>query len=359
MTVFVRTLILLMVWVMFGIPTSANHTGMEDSSTNASQVARYLPKPGFSRADWGFSFDGVDFYFGRVKVIDTNNVVVQKLFAEIGQDNSPAPEGLRIFIDQFQYSTDKANRQAISAQNIYLGCRDSSTCNKTFQTNEQEILVGFTSLRILVEQDRTAEKVKESSLPLIWWHPGSKIVGTINRVKFDGLLKHLIRMKYFEAEHLPFMDDYLITLDFQATVVNSARAITGVVKADGKALVKYLITPNPGPDGNSIGGWSVKLTEITSREIPKIGTHRERKAARLGVIAFIQFLSQLFPKVGVLPDNSQINHFVGTGVPLEIPLKNMVPHENDPSNRVLDVLSHIENERAKFKEAKVLKVQAF
>ncbi len=60
---------------------------MYHSSMDLYQLKEsFLPRPGYSRAEWGFNLGGVEFYLDQTKVIDKANIVIRKLYAETGVD---------------------------------------------------------------------------------------------------------------------------------------------------------------------------------------------------------------------------------------------------------------------------------
>ena len=359
MMAFNRIRQLFMVYVLVTIQASANHAGVDDTSTGLSQFQSLLPLSGFSRTGWGVKVGEADFYLGRLKVIGGDHVVIQKLFAEMGTDSSPSQEGLRAFIDQFQVARDKENRQVISAHDIYLGCRENPPCSKTFQTDEKEILAGFDSIKFFGVPVNTTKQVKGGSFPLMWLEPENTIVGTINGVNFGGFLQHPIRESYFEAEHLALMDEYLISLDFQSTGVGADRTFSGVVKADGVALVKFQIVKQMDLDEGSIGSWSVKLSDVNSQEVPNKEIQEKTKAVRLGGIALLQLFSQLIPMTVGFNEKSQLSLFVDAGISLEVNFSRVNPDEIDYSNRDLEAGPYTVIQRTKFKVWHFPKSQAF
>ena len=155
------------------------------------------------------------------------------------------------------------------------------------------------------------------------------------------------------------MDEYLITLDFQSTGIGSERSISGVIKTDGIALVRFQISKERVPYEDSIGGWSVKLTEINSQEILNIDFHEETKAARLGGIALLQLLSEWLPMAAGFPDKSQLSSFVDTGTLLEFNLTFVNPVEINHPNRDSATGSHSELQRDNLQVWKLPKAQAF
>ncbi|MCY4184214.1 MAG: hypothetical protein OXD45_02715 [Rhodobacteraceae bacterium] len=99
-------------------------TTEDHSSRDLFQLKEsFLPRPGYSRAEWGFNLGGMEFYLDRTMVIDKANIVIQKLYAEVGVDGIPGIEGLRVFIDQFRILEDGNKGLLLSGQDIFLGCR--------------------------------------------------------------------------------------------------------------------------------------------------------------------------------------------------------------------------------------------
>ena len=359
MTVFDQTRRMLMAGVLVISYTSTTHAGVDDTLTPENQFHQHLPVPGFGRTDWGFNDGEVEFYTGSIKVIAWDHVVIQKLYAEIGLENTSPMAGLRVFSNQLQSAMDKGNRQVILAIGIQLGCRKTSACSNRFQTNEKEVLVGINSMMVLVEPVRMNELEQVSTFQIDRWLAGDTIVGTINGIKANGLRKYLIRENYVEAEHLSLLDEYSIALDFQSTGGGTERFIFGVVKVDGRALIKFQIFKNLPRYGDASGSWSLSLSEVDAFNIPHQDFLLSTKAARLAAIVLARFFSQLLPMQSGFPDKSKFNNYVDTGTSLEITFVRLHPYANDQSSRVLEVDSHIELKQDRFKEAKLPIVQAF
>ena len=151
----------------------------------------FLPRPGYSRAEWGFNLVGLEFYLGQTKVIDKANIVIRKLYAETDVDDIPGIEGLRVFIDQFRILGDNNKGLLLSGQDILLGCRNNTYCGKTFQVDEDDLLIGFDAFHIHSKGTIPLQIVKITGLPFDWWEPDSTFTGTIKGLKLGGVHKYL------------------------------------------------------------------------------------------------------------------------------------------------------------------------
>ena len=329
--IFYRTLLLLMVCILITIYSPVSHAGLDDTNTDFDLHHNSLPLPGFSRADWGYSYGGVNFYFGRVKVLDHSHIVIQKLYAEVGSENSPALEGVRVFIDQLEFIGDAQKGWVISADNIYLGCRQNSNCSKTFQTDEQEILIGLDSLKVFAEQGIIDKPIEDITFPLKWWDSSGTIIGTVKGVWFSGVRKHLNMESYFNANHWALLDDHFINLDFQITGGGLEKNLVGVVILDHDPLVGFKLNKSRIIKSKAVNGWSVELADIRRQNYQYIGIYIKLKTARLAGIALFQLISRWLPMQPEFPDNSKFTRFIDKGSSLEFFLPQVIPIEHNNS----------------------------
>ncbi|MYJ88033.1 MAG: hypothetical protein F4044_10010 [Rhodobacteraceae bacterium] len=255
----------------------------------------FLPRPGYSRAEWGFNLGGVEFYLDQTKVIDEANIVIRKLYAETGIDGIPGIEGLRVFIDQFRILGDDNKGLLLSGQDIFLGCRNNTYCSETFQIDEDDLLIGFDAFHIHSKGIIPLQTVKITGMPFDWWEPDNTYTGTIKGLKLGGVSKYL-------DDEWPFEDNLWVSsarddvsVDFQATTSGSENAFIGLVKINDLPLVRVQIVQGKELDGKTDNVLKVALSEINSQESQNNRTKEKANTARIAAIALIRIMSQWLP----------------------------------------------------------------
>ena len=276
----------------------------------------FLPRPGYSRAEWGFNLGGVEFYLDRTKVIDKANIVIRKLYAETGIDSIPGIEGLRVFIDQFRILGDDNKGLLLSGQDIFLGCRNNTYCSETFQIDEDDLLIGFDAFHIHSKGLIPLQTVKITGMPFDWWEPGNTYTGTIKGLKLGGVRKYLEWSFKNNLWVILAGDD--VSVDFKATTSGSENAFTGLVKINELPLAKVQIVLGKELDGETDNVLKVTLSEINSQESRNSGTKEESDTARMAAIALIRVMFQWLPVQQEKLDVSEFSSFVETGSSLEL-----------------------------------------
>ncbi|MDE2758778.1 MAG: hypothetical protein OXH90_00565 [Paracoccaceae bacterium] len=278
----------------------------------------FLPRPGYSRAEWGFNLGGVEFYLDRTKVIDKANIVIRKLYAETGIDGIPGIEGLRVFIDQFMILGDDNKGLLLSGQDILLGCRDNTHCSKTFQIDEDDLLIGFDAFHIHSKGTIPLQTVKITGMPFDWWEPGNMYTGTIKGLKLGGVRKYLDDEWSLEDNLWVILARDDVSIDFQATTLGSENTFTGLVKINELPLARVQIVQEKELDGETDNVLKVALSDINSQESQNNGTKEKANTARIAAIALIRVMFQWLPLQQEQLDVSEFNSFVETGSFLEI-----------------------------------------
>ncbi len=296
------------------VKAAVDHSSMDLYQLKES----FLPRPGYSRAEWGFNLEGVEFYLGRIKVIDKANIVIQKLYAETEIDGIPGIEGLRVFIDQFRIFGDDNKGFLLSGQDIFLGCRNNTHCSETFQIDEDDLLIGFDAFLIHSNETISPKTVKITGMPFDWWKPGSTFTGTIKGLKLGGVRKYLDDEWSFENNLwvLQARDD--VSVDFQATTSGSENAFTGLIKINDLPLARVQIVQGKELDGGTNNVLKVALSEINSQESQNNETKKKAKTARIAAIALVQVMFQWFPLQQEQLDASEFRSFIATGSSLEL-----------------------------------------
>ena len=280
----------------------------------------FLPRPGYSRAEWGFNLGGVEFYLDQTKVIDKANIVIRKLYAETGVDGILGIEGLRVFIDQFRILGDDNKGLLLSGQNIFLGCRDNTYCSKTFQIDEDDLLIGFDAFHIHSNGTISPQTVKITGMPFDWWEPGKTYTGTIKGLKLGGVRKYLDDEWSFENNLWVILARDDVSVDFQATTLGSENAFTGLVKINELPLARVQIVQGKELDGEIDNVLKVALSEINSQESQNNGTKEKANTARMITIVLIRIMFQWLSLQQEQLDLSEFSSFIETGSSLEIVL---------------------------------------
>ncbi|MYE36225.1 MAG: hypothetical protein F4X24_01495 [Rhodobacteraceae bacterium] len=285
----------------------------------------FLPRPGYSRAEWGFNLGGVEFYLDRTKVIDKANIVIRKLYAETGIDGIPRIEGLRVFIDQFRILGDDNKGLLLSGQDIFLGCRNNTYCSETFQINEDDLLIGFDAFHIHSKGIIPLQTVKITGMPFDWWELDNTYTGTIKGLKLGGVRKYLDDEWSFENNLWVIQARNDVSVDFQATTSGSENAFTGLVKVNELPLARVQIVQGKELNGETDNVLKVTLSEINSQESRNSGTKEESDTARMAAIALIRVMFQWLSVQQEKLDVSDFSSFIKTGSSLEInlPLYNL------------------------------------
>ena len=255
----------------------------------------FLPRPGYNRAEWGFNLVGIEFYLDQTMVIDKANIVIRKLYAETDVNGIPGIEGLRVFIDQFRILGDDNKGLLLSGQDIFLGCRNNTYCSKTFQIDEDDLLIGFDAFHIHSKGIIPLQTVKITGMPFDWWEPDNTYTGTIKGLKLGGVSKYL-------DDEWPFEDNLWVSsarddvsVDFQATTSGSENAFIGLVKINDLPLVRVQIVQGKELDGKTDNVLKVALSEINSQESQNNRTKEKANTARIAAIALIRIMSQWLP----------------------------------------------------------------
>ncbi|MYF45731.1 MAG: hypothetical protein F4073_10780 [Rhodobacteraceae bacterium] len=280
----------------------------------------FLPRPGYSRAEWGFNLGGVEFYLDHTKVIDQANIVIKKLYAETNIDGILGIEGLRVFFDQFRILGDDNKGLLLSGQDIFLGCKDNTQCSETFQIDEDDLLIGFDAFHIHSKGTMPLQTVKITGMPFDWWKPGNTYTGTIKGLKLGGVRKYLDDEWSFENNLWVILARNDVSVDFQATISGSENVFTGLVKINELPLTRVQIVQGKKLDGETDNVLKVALSEINSQESQNNGTKEKANTARIAAIALIQIMFQWLPLQQEQLDVSEFSSFVKTGSSLEIVL---------------------------------------
>ena len=280
----------------------------------------FLPRPGYSRAEWGFNLGGMEFYLDRTMVIDKANIVIRKLYAEAGVDGIPGIEGLRVFIDQFRILEDDNKGLLLSGQDIFLGCRDNTHCSETFQIDEDDLLIGFDAFHIHSKGPISPKIVKKTGLPFDWWEPGSTFTGTIKGLKLGGVRKYLDDGWPFENNLWVLLARDDVSVDFQATKSSSENNVFGLLRINGLPLARVRIVQGKEVDGETDNVLKVALSEINSQENQNNGTKEKSKASRIAAIALIRIMFQWLPLQQEQLHVSEFRSFIATGSSLQLNL---------------------------------------
>ena len=278
----------------------------------------FLPRPGYSRAEWGFNLGGVEFYLDQTKVINKANIVIRKLYAETDVDGIPRIEGLRVFIDQFRILGDDNKGLLLSGQDIFLGCRDNTHCSETFQIDEDDLLIGFDAFHIHSKGTIPLQTVKITGMPFDWWEPGNTYTGTIKGLKLGGVRKYLDDEWSFENNIWVILARDDVSVDFQAATSGSENVFTGLVKINDLPLLRVQIVKGKELDGETDNVLKVVLSEINSQESRNSGTNEESDTARMATIALIRVMFQWLPVQQEKLDVSEFSYFLETGSSLEL-----------------------------------------
>ncbi|MCY4099839.1 MAG: hypothetical protein OXF46_02865 [Rhodobacteraceae bacterium] len=298
------------------VKATVDHSSMDLYQLKES----FLPRPGYSRAEWGFNLGGVEFYLDRTKVIDKANIVIQKLYAETDADGTPDIEGLRVFIDQFRILEDDNKGLLLSGQDIFLGCRNNSHCSETFQIDEDDLLVGFDAFHIHSKGSISPQTVKKTGMPFDWWKQGNTFTGTIKGLKLGGVRKYLDDEWPFKVNLWSSLAWEDVSVDFQTTASVSENAFSGLLKINGIPLVRVQILQQKKLDGETDSVLKVALSEINSQENRKRGVEENTKAARIAAIALIRVMFQWLPLQQEQLDMNEFSSFVETGSSLQLNL---------------------------------------
>ncbi|MCY4306959.1 MAG: hypothetical protein OXC57_01655 [Rhodobacteraceae bacterium] len=294
-------------------------TTEDHSSRDLFQLKEsFLPRPGFSRAEWGFNLGGMEFYLDRTMVIDKANIVIRKLYAEAAVDGIPGIEGLRVFIDQFRILEDDNKGLLLSGQDIFLGCRGNTHCSETFQIDEDDLLIGFDAFHIHSKGPISPKIVKKTGLPFDWLEPGSTFTGTIKGLKLGGVRKYLDDEWSFESNLWASLARDDVSVDFQATTSGTENTFTGLVQINELPLARVQIVQGKEVDGETDNVLKVALSEINSQENQNNGTKEKSKAARIAAIALTRVMFQWLPLQREKLDMSEFNSFVDSGSSLDI-----------------------------------------
>jgi len=278
----------------------------------------FLPRPGYSRAEWGFNLGGMEFYLDRTMVIDKANIVIRKLYAEAGVDGIPGIEGLRVFIDQLRILEDDNKGLLLSGHDIFLGCRDNTHCSETFQIDEDDLLIGFDAFHIHSKGPISPKIVKKTGLPFDWWEPGSTFTGTIKGLKLGGVRKYLDDEWSFENNLWVLLARDDVSVDFQATSYGSENSFMSLIKINGLPLARTQIIQDQKFDGETDSVLRIELSEINSQENQNGVTKEKANTARIAAIALIQVMFQWLPLQQEKLDVSEFSSFVDSGSSLDI-----------------------------------------
>lgn len=298
------------------VKAAVDHSSMDLYQLKES----FLPRPGYSRAEWGFNLEGVEFYLGRIKVIDKANIVIQKLYAETEVDGIPGIEGLRVFIDQFRILGDDNNGFLLSGQDIFLGCKDNSQCSETFQIDEDGLLIGFDAFHLHSNETISPKTVKITGMPFDWWKPGSTFTGTIKGLKLGEVRKYLDDEWSFENNLWVSLARDDVSVDFQATASGSDNILTSLVKINGLPLTRAQILQEKKLDSATDYVLKIVLSDINSPQSRNSGIEEKANTARMAVIALIRVMFQWLPLKQEKLNYNQFNSFVETGSSVEIVL---------------------------------------
>ena len=296
------------------VKAAVDHSSMDLYQLKES----FLPRPGYSRAEWGFNLEGVEFYLGRIKVIDKANIVIQKLYAETEVDGIPGIEGLRVFIDQFRILGDDNKGFLLSGQDISLGCRNNTLCSETFQIDEDDLLIGFDAFHIHSNETISPKTVKMTGMPINWWKSGSTFSGTIKGLKLGGVRKYLDDEWSFENNLWELLARDDVSVDFQATTSVSENAFTGLIKINDLPLARVQIVQEKELDGGTDNVLKVALSEINSQESQNNGTKKKVNTARIAATTLVQAMFQWLPFQQEQLDVSEFSSFGETGSSLEL-----------------------------------------
>lgn len=305
------------------VKAAVDHSSMDLYQLKES----FLPRPGYSRAEWGFNLGGVEFYLDRTKVIDKANIVIRKLYAET-IDDIPVIEGLRVFIDQFRILGDDNKGLLLSGQDIFLGCRNNTYCSETFQIDEDDLLIGFDAFHIHSKGIIPLQTVKITGMPFDWWEPDNTYTGTIKGLKLGGVRKYLDDEWPFEDNLWVILARGDVSLDFQATTSGSENVFTGFIKIKELSLARVQIVQGKELDGETDNVLKVALSEINSQESQDNEIKEKANTARIAAIALIRIMFQMLPLQQEQLDYNQFSTFVAKGSPLEfiLPLYDMAEY---------------------------------
>jgi len=280
----------------------------------------FLPRPGYSRAEWGFNLGGMEFYLDQAMVINKANIVIRKLYAETDVDGIPGIEGLRVFIDQLRILEDDNKGLLLSGHDIFLGCRDNTHCSETFQIDEDDLLIGFDAFHIHSKGPISPKIVKKTGLPFDWWEPGSTFTGTIKGLKLGGVRKYLDDEWSFENNLWASLARDDVSVDFQATSYGSENSFMSLIKINGLPLARTQIIQNQKFDGETDSVLRIELSEINSQENQNGVTKEKANTARIAAIALIRVMFQWLPLQQEQLDVSEFSSFIATGSSLQLNL---------------------------------------
>jgi len=260
----------------------------------------------------------MEFYLDRTMVIDQDNMVIQKLYAETDVDGIPGIERLRVFIDQLRILEDDNKGLLLSGHDIFLGCRDNTHCSETFQINADDLLIGFDTSHIHSKGPISPKIVKKTGLPFDWWEPGSTFTGTIKGLKLGGVRKYLDDGWSFENNLWVILARDDVSVDFQATTSGTENTFTGLVQINELPLARVRIVQGKELDGETDSVLRIELSEINSQENQNGVTKEKSKAARIAAIALIRVMFQWLPLQQEKLDTSEFSSFVDSGSSLDI-----------------------------------------
>ena len=296
------------------VKAAKDHSSMDHYQLKES----FLPRPGYSRAEWGFNLGGVEFYLDRTKVIDKANIVIRKLYAETGIDGIPGIEGVRVFIDQFMILGDDNKGLLLSGQDIFLGCRKNTYCSETFQIDEDDLLIGFDAFHIHSKETISLQTVKITGMPFDWWEPGNMYTGALKGLKLGGVRKYLDDEWSFEDNHWALLARDDISVDFQATISDSENAFTGLIKINELTLARVQIVQGKELDGETDSVLKVALSEINSQESQNNRTKEKANTARIAAMALTRIMFQWLPLQLEQLDMSEFSSFIAMGSSQEL-----------------------------------------
>ena len=296
-------------------------TTEDHSSRDLFQLKEsFLPRPGYSRAEWGFNLGGMEFYLDQAMVINKANIVIRKLYAETDVDGIPGIEGLRVFIDQLRILEDDNKGLLLSGHDIFLGYRDNTHCSETFQIDEDDLLIGFDAFHIHSKGPISPKIVKKTGLPFDWLEPGSTFTGTIKGLKLGGVRKYLDDEWSFENNLWASLARDDVSVDFQATTSGTENTFTGLVQINELPLARVRIVQGKELDGETDNVLKVALSEINSQENQNGVTKEKANTARIAAIALIRVMFQWLPLQQEQLDVSEFSSFIATGSSLQLNL---------------------------------------
>ncbi len=288
----------------------------------------FLPRPGYSRAEWGFNLGGVEFYLDQTKVIDKANIVIRKLYAETGVDGILGIEGLRVFIEQFRLLGDDNKGLLLSGQDILLGCRNNTQCSETFQIDENDLLIGFDAFHIHSKVAIPLQTVKITGMPFDWWEPSNTYTGIIKGLKLGGVRKYLDDEWSFENNLWIILARDDVSIDFQVITSGSENTFTGLVKINGLPLTRAQILQEKKLDGVTNNVLKIVLSDINSPQSRNSGIEEMVNTARMAAIALLRIMFQLLSLQLEQLDVSEFSSFIDSGSSQEIKLS----YTNLPKN---------------------------